>query len=97
MIGSSPMNAAATVIIFGRARLTAPCRMASSSPPGSCSRPLLPELLVGQVEEQQHEDAGLGVEAEQRDHAHPGRDRHVVAEQVEEPDGADRRERAPPP
>ena len=31
MMGSRPMKAAATVIIFGRARLTAPCTIASSS------------------------------------------------------------------
>ena len=31
MIGSRPMKAAATVIIFGRARLTAPWTIASSS------------------------------------------------------------------
>jgi hypothetical protein len=46
-------------------------------------------LLVGEIEEQQHEHAGLGVEAHERDHADPHRDRHVVAERVEQPHGAD--------
>jgi hypothetical protein len=31
MIGSKPMNAAATVIILGRTLFTAPCTIASSS------------------------------------------------------------------
>ena len=44
---------------------------------------------MGQVEEEQHEDARLGVEAHERDHAHPGRDGDVVAEREHEPDGAD--------
>ena len=39
MIGSSPMNAAATVISFGRARFTAPWTIASSRPPASRSAP----------------------------------------------------------
>ncbi len=33
MMGSSPMNAAATVIAFGRTRFTAPCTMASTRSP----------------------------------------------------------------
>ncbi len=80
MIGSSPRNAATTVMAFGRTRLTAPWTMASCR---SVLRahPALPHgVLVGQIEEEQHEDAGLGVEAHQRDHADPHGDRHVVVE-----------------
>ena len=40
-------------------------------------------LVVGEVEEQQHEDARLGVQPHQRDHADPDRDRDVVAEDIE--------------
>ena len=43
-------------------------------------------LVVRQIEEEQHEDAGLGVEAHERDHADPHRDGDVVAEHVEQPD-----------
>ena len=51
-----------------------------------------PSLVEGEVEVEEHEDAGLGVDAEERDQAHPDRDAHVVAERPEEPDGAHGRE-----
>ena len=50
-------------------------------------------FVVGEVEIEQHEDAGLGVHAHQRDQPHPHADAHVVAEQVQQPDRADGRER----
>ena len=75
MIGSRPMNIAVTVIIFGRMRFTAPCTMASSRSACVRMRPARTPLVVGEIEEQQHEDAGLGVEAHQRDHADPDGDR----------------------
>src|SRR3990172_1814207 len=55
--------------------------------------PFLPGVLVGQVEVEHHEDAGCRVHAQQGDEAHPDGDAHVVAEQVEQPDGAHRRKR----
>ena len=63
----------------------ASCRSARLS-----QAPLLLGLLVGQIEVEEHEDAGFRVHAEQGDQPHPDPDAHVVAEQVEEPDGADR-------
>jgi hypothetical protein len=49
-------------------------------------------LVVGEVEEEQGDDAGLHVEAHEGDHAHPDRDRDLVVERPEEPDRADDRE-----
>jgi hypothetical protein len=40
-----------------------------------------------------HENAGLRVNAKQRDQPHADADAHVVAKQVQQPDGADGRER----
>ena len=93
MIGRRPINAAQTVIALGRTRFTAPWTIASSRSPVGVEQPALPRLVVGEVEEEEHEDAGLGVEAHERDHPDPGGDRDVVAEEVEEPDRAHRRER----
>jgi len=42
--------------------------------------------------EEEHEDAGLGVEARQGDDAHPDGQRHVVAQQVDEPERPDQAE-----
>src|SRR6266542_38664 len=50
-------------------------------------------VLIGNVEIEQHEHAGFRVDAHQRDQADPYADAHVVAEQIEQPHGADRRER----
>ena len=47
---------------------------------------------MGQIEIEQHHHAGLGIEAGQGDDAHPDGDRGVVAEQIEEPEGADQGE-----
>ena len=90
MIGTSPKKAQATVMTLGRTRLTAPCMMASfrSSRLRIASGRL--RLVVGEVEVQEHEDAGLGVESQQGDQADPDADRDVVAEGVEQPDRADR-------
>jgi len=35
---------------------------------------------MGKVEEEQHEDAGLGVQSHERDHPDPGGDGDVIAE-----------------
>ena len=45
------------------------------------------------IEVEQHDDAGLGIESGERDESDPDGDAHVVAEQVEEPERADQRER----
>ncbi len=53
--------------------------------------PLLSGLFVGQIQVEEHEDAGFGIHPEQGDEPHPDADAHVVAEQIEEPDGPHRR------
>ena len=62
MIGTRPKKAQATVMTFGRTRLTAPCRMAALRSSRVRIVPAAFALVVGQVEIEQHEDAGLGVE-----------------------------------
>jgi hypothetical protein len=47
-----------------------------------------PGLLVGQVEVEQHEDSGLGVDPQQGNQAHPHGDAHVVAGQIQKPETA---------
>ena len=96
MMGTRPMNIVATVMNFGRMRLTAPWRMALLEVARGLQPSLASGVLVREVEVQQHEDAGLGVDAQQRDEADPDADAHVVAERVEQPDGADGGERARP-
>ena len=59
---------------------------------GRSQVPLPARVLVSDVEIEQHEHARLGVNAHQRDQADPDADAHVVAEQIQQPDGADRRE-----
>ena len=54
---------------------------------------LLDPLGVGQVEVEQHDDAGLGVQAGQGDDADPDGDAQVVVQQVKDANGADQRER----
>src|SRR5439155_26395494 len=49
--------------------------------------------VEGEVEVEEHEDAGLGVDTQERNQPHPDGDARVVAEEIEEPDGAHRRER----
>ena len=93
MIGMRPRNVVATVMNLGRSRWTAPSRMACLQLGQAAEAPLPLRLLVGQVQVQEHEDPGLGVHPQQGDQADPDPDAHVVAEQVEEPDGADRGER----
>ena len=47
-------------------------------------------LVVGQVEVQKHDDAGLRIETGgQRDDPNPNGDAEVIAGEVEEPEGAD--------
>ena len=89
MMGIKPMKAAETVIIFGRTRLTAPWMIASIRSAFVFRLPFAFCLVVGQIQEQEHEDAGLRVKAHQCDHADPGGNRNVVAEDPHEPDGAD--------
>ena len=55
--------------------------------------PFVLPLVVGEVEVEQHDDAGLGVETGEGDDADPHGDAQVVAEQVEQPERADERER----
>src|ERR1019366_8108579 len=50
-------------------------------------------LVVSQVQIEQHEHAGLGIDTQQRDQTDPHPDSHVVAEKVQEPDGAHSGER----
>src|SRR5271157_1051357 len=50
-------------------------------------------IVIGEVQIEQHEDGGFGVDAEQSDQTHPHSDAHVVVQQVENPDRADGRER----
>src|SRR3954465_2777398 len=81
MIGRSPMPIVATVITFGRNRLTAPSMIAR------CSAVTVPSRRPRRassyaIEIQQHEDAGLSIDADERDQADPDADAHVVAEQV---------------
>ena len=38
-------------------------------------------LVVGEIEEEEHEDASLGVQAHEGDHPHPDRDGDVVPQQ----------------
>ena len=45
------------------------------------------------IEVEEHDDAGLGVEAGQRDDPHPDRGAEIVAEQIQQPERADERER----
>src|SRR5205807_99478 len=49
-------------------------------------------LLEREVEIEEHEDAGFGIDAEKGDEPHPDGDRHVVVEEPEEPDRPDRGE-----
>ena len=93
MIGMSPMNVVAIVMNFGRSRFAAPSTIVAWRSASVRRRPSREAFSVGEVEIQQHEDAGLGVDAEQRDQPDPDGDAHVVAEQVQVPDGADGRER----
>ena len=75
MIGIRPMKAAATRHQLRRTRHRAVHDRSSSS--ASEREVPSPRVVVGEVEEQQHEDAGLGVEPHERDHPDPGRDRDV--------------------
>src|SRR6266545_3265901 len=50
-------------------------------------------VFICNVEIEQHEDAGLRVDAHQCDQADPDADAHVVAEQIEQPHSADGGER----
>ena len=85
-IGSRPAMMATTVIIFGRTRSTAPImiacveigaghRLAFGGAP-----PL--DLLPGVVEIDQHDDAGLGGDAGQRDEADGHGDAQVEAQRM---------------
>ena len=92
MIGSRPAMMTATVIAFGRTRSTAPSRMASSR----SSVPVLPgarRSFQACLQIEQHDHAELRRHAGQRDEAHGAGDRHVVAEQLQQPEAADQRER----
>ncbi len=84
---------AQTVMIFGRMRCTAPSidRLVQVGSSSSCARRA--EFVPRVIEVEQHHDAGLGIEAGERDEADPHGDAHVVAEQVEQPERADQRER----
>ena len=67
-----PMNIVATVMNFGRMRFTAPCKIACRKFGADCSsRPCAFACVVGQVEIEQHEHAGFGVHAHQRDQTRP--------------------------
>ena len=46
-------------------------------------------LIVAEVQEEQHEDPGLRIEAHEGDETHPHGDAHVVAQGPEQPEGAD--------
>ena len=50
-------------------------------------------LLVGEVEVEEHDDAGLGIEPGERDDADPYGHAEVVTEEVDRPERADERER----
>ena len=47
-------------------------------------------LVEGDVEIEEHEDAGLGVDTQERNEPHPDGDARVVAKEIEEPNGAHR-------
>ena len=89
MIGSRPRNMVATVMTFGRSRFTAPSRIAWRSSSRLRETALLPGLRIGKIQIEEHEDPGLGIDAEERNQADPDPDTHVVAEQIEKPDRAD--------
>ena len=54
---------------------------------------LLLRLVIREIEIEQHEDPGLGIDPEQGDEPDPDPDAHVVTEEVEQPDRADGGER----
>ena len=88
MIGISPKRIAHTVMIFGPERCTAPSLLPRADRP-SLHAPCGAELFPRVIEIEQHHDAGLGIEAGERDQTDPDCDAHIVAEQVEKPEGAD--------
>ena len=83
---------AATVIIFGRTRSTAPWMIAArkssrvSALPSSAASRLL--LLQGVVEIDQHHHAGLGRHARQGDESHRHGRRQVEAQRPDQPQAA---------
>src|ERR1035441_6714221 len=93
MMGASPTNMVATVMTLGRMRLMAPWTIASRRSATEFMPARQAALFVRQFQVEQHEHSRLGIDAHQRDQPHPYADAHVVAQQVEQPDGADPRER----
>ena len=49
-------------------------------------RPVAQGLLVGKIEIEEHEDSGLGINAQQSNDAEPDRNTHVVAQGIHDPD-----------
>ena len=85
--GSKPATTVATVMTLGRSRSSAPSMTAACSPARQhaiCGNAAGNRLF--QVDDHHH--AGLDGGAEQRDEAHPHRNREVVSEQLDEEDAA---------
>lgn len=92
MIGTSPNAIVATVMNFGRNRLTAPSRTACRNSARLRRRPFLLGPFVGEIEIEEHENPGLRIDSQQGDKSDPDSDTHIIAEQINKPHGADRRE-----
>ncbi len=92
MIGTRPRNVVATVINLGRLRLAAVHNrfVQIGQGPGAA---LLPGLLIGKIQVQEHEHSGFRIHTEKRDQADLDRDAHVVSQQVKEPERPDRGKR----
>ncbi len=93
MMGSRPAMMTDAVMTFGRTRCTAPWSMALFRSPQRFHESLCLRICKGMVEVEQHYHAGLGIQAGQRDHAHPHCQTHVVTEQINTPDRAYERKR----
>ena len=96
MIGSRPAMIAATVMMIGRTRSSAPSMTACCRPVSA--RPSLAADMSsnGLVQVHEHDDADLDGDTGQRDEAHADRDRQFVAEQVQQPETADQGQRQRP-
>jgi hypothetical protein len=93
MIGGKPAMTTEAVIMIGRTRSAAPSTMASVSPCRSGEGPGGRTRVDRRVDVDEHDDADLRRDAGERDEAHGRRDRHVVTQQIHEPQTTDQRER----
>ncbi len=83
MMGTRPARMTLTVMILGRMRLTAPSMMEPlrSLPVVQPAFPL--PSVIREIEVEEHDHPGLGIEPGERDDAHPHGDAQVVTQEIE--------------